>query len=361
MGNIQATIQGEKNGESEISLLSMQDYYPFGSPMPGRSIANTAAYQQGYQGQQLDPETGFNAFELRLYDSRLGGWLSPDPYRQHLSPYMAMSNNPFSFIDPDGGYDEDGNPPPTYDDIANTCPTCTVNEIFEMYQSARQYGFVNPELLQQISTSYKKTGEHEERVYSENNSSVYIFTVHEYSSFSNMKINNVTTDNLDQEGQGGDGTFWSSTTNVLSFLLGVGPSIKFYGPDSDESKAMNYSPGVDQAVALYYKKGKEVKGIYEFSPNWENGKLVNLDVNWTRHKAANSPVRFVTGGYTYWVSGATDGSLNIMIGNQMSANSLLFHMGNYFGVNINYPRIPSGMPQPLSNTYQFFLINRPGK
>ncbi len=105
MGNIQATIQGEKNGESEISLLSMQDYYPFGSPMPGRSIANTAAYQQGYQGQQLDPETGFNAFELRLYDSRLGSWLSPDPYRQHLSPYMAMSNNPFSFIDPDGGKD----------------------------------------------------------------------------------------------------------------------------------------------------------------------------------------------------------------------------------------------------------------
>ncbi|NBG64767.1 RHS repeat domain-containing protein [Acidiluteibacter ferrifornacis] len=107
LGNIRATIQGEKNGESEINLLSMQDYYPFGSPMPGRSIANTAAYKQGYQGQQVDGETSFNAFELRLYDSRLGSWLTPDPYRQHLSPYMAMSNNPFSFIDPDGGFDDE--------------------------------------------------------------------------------------------------------------------------------------------------------------------------------------------------------------------------------------------------------------
>ena len=37
----------------------------------------------------------------------IGRWLSPDPYAQHWSPYLAMSNNPVSFIDPDGG--QDGN------------------------------------------------------------------------------------------------------------------------------------------------------------------------------------------------------------------------------------------------------------
>ena len=37
----------------------------------------------------------------------IGRWLSPDPYAQHWSPYLAMSNNPVSFIDPDGGYDQD--------------------------------------------------------------------------------------------------------------------------------------------------------------------------------------------------------------------------------------------------------------
>ena len=45
------------------------------------------------------------AFELRLWDGRLGRWLTVDPYRQHFSPYMGMGNNPISRIDPDGGMD----------------------------------------------------------------------------------------------------------------------------------------------------------------------------------------------------------------------------------------------------------------
>jgi len=48
---------------------------------------------------------GLTAFNLRQYDARLGRWQTPDPYGQHHSPYLAMSNNPVSFTDPDGGYD----------------------------------------------------------------------------------------------------------------------------------------------------------------------------------------------------------------------------------------------------------------
>ena len=54
----------------------------------------------------MDSETGRSAFELRNYNSTIGRWLSPDPYAQHWSPYLAMSNNPISFIDPDGGQDD---------------------------------------------------------------------------------------------------------------------------------------------------------------------------------------------------------------------------------------------------------------
>lgn len=43
------------------------------------------------------------AFELRLWDGRLGRWLSPDPYGQYASPYLGMGNNPISMIDADGG------------------------------------------------------------------------------------------------------------------------------------------------------------------------------------------------------------------------------------------------------------------
>jgi hypothetical protein len=41
-----------------------------------------------------------------LYDADLGRWLAPDPMGQHFSPYLAMSNNPVSYIDPSGGEDK---------------------------------------------------------------------------------------------------------------------------------------------------------------------------------------------------------------------------------------------------------------
>ncbi|MCL9807670.1 hypothetical protein NAT51_19260 [Flavobacterium amniphilum] len=49
------------------------------------------------------------AFELRLWDGRLGRWLTVDPMGQYFSPYLGMGNNPISRIDPDGG--ADGDPP----------------------------------------------------------------------------------------------------------------------------------------------------------------------------------------------------------------------------------------------------------
>ncbi|MBX2900846.1 MAG: hypothetical protein KF775_14435 [Cyclobacteriaceae bacterium] len=48
-------------------------------------------------------ETGWSEFDLRMYDRRFGRWISPDPYEQFESPYLAMGNNPVSGVDPDGG------------------------------------------------------------------------------------------------------------------------------------------------------------------------------------------------------------------------------------------------------------------
>lgn len=47
------------------------------------------------------------AFELRLWDGRIGRWLTTDPKRAGFSPYWGMNNNPISIIDPDGGQGED--------------------------------------------------------------------------------------------------------------------------------------------------------------------------------------------------------------------------------------------------------------
>ena len=47
------------------------------------------------------------AFELRLWDGRIGRWLTIDPYHEFFSPYVGMGNNPISLIDPDGGMTAD--------------------------------------------------------------------------------------------------------------------------------------------------------------------------------------------------------------------------------------------------------------
>ena len=77
------------------------DYYPYGL------VINEGAnnYRYGYQGQyaEKDPETDWNAFELRMYDSKIGRWLTTDPEAEFWSPYVAMGNDPTNTLDPTGG------------------------------------------------------------------------------------------------------------------------------------------------------------------------------------------------------------------------------------------------------------------
>ena len=93
----------KEKGTAEKKRLN---YYPFGSPMPGRNMISSPQYEHGYQGQftEHDQETSLNAFELRMWDSRLARWTSTDPYGQFHSPYLGMGNNPVSGVDPDGGF-----------------------------------------------------------------------------------------------------------------------------------------------------------------------------------------------------------------------------------------------------------------
>ncbi|MHC0443880.1 RHS repeat domain-containing protein [Flavobacterium sp. 3-218] len=100
LGNVRAIIEKE-NGSPAIK--SFADYYPFGEQLPSRNALSN--YRYAFQGQELDQETGMEAFQLRLWDGRIGRWLSPDPMGQYTSPYLGMGNNPVSRIDPDGGFD----------------------------------------------------------------------------------------------------------------------------------------------------------------------------------------------------------------------------------------------------------------
>lgn len=98
LGNVRAVIQ-KVSGNPVIQ--SFADYYPFGELLPTRNSLN---YRYAFQGQELDKETSMEAFQLRLWDGRIGRWLSPDPMAQYASPYLGMGNNPIGMIDPDGGF-----------------------------------------------------------------------------------------------------------------------------------------------------------------------------------------------------------------------------------------------------------------
>ncbi|WP_222984564.1 RHS repeat domain-containing protein [Flagellimonas meishanensis] len=91
LGNVRAvfTKSGAQSGYGD----GFTDYYPFGMSMPGRSLLGPEAYRYAFQGQEKDSETGKEAFELRLWDSRIGRWLTTDPSNQYYSPYLGMGNN----------------------------------------------------------------------------------------------------------------------------------------------------------------------------------------------------------------------------------------------------------------------------
>ncbi len=52
----------------------------------------------------MDEVNGWDNFELRMWNSSIVRWMSPDPYGQFASAYIGMGNNPVNGRDPDGGY-----------------------------------------------------------------------------------------------------------------------------------------------------------------------------------------------------------------------------------------------------------------
>ncbi|MCA6515316.1 MAG: hypothetical protein IM577_06925, partial [Chitinophagaceae bacterium] len=116
LGNVLATITDKKlqvstNNNStsyfEAEVQSVQDYYAFGMQMPGRKLSG--GYRYGFNGKENDNEVKGEGnqidFGARIYDQRLGRWLSLDPLftkYPNWSAYNFTMDNPILFIDPDG-------------------------------------------------------------------------------------------------------------------------------------------------------------------------------------------------------------------------------------------------------------------
>ncbi len=75
--------------------------------MPGRKFSAGSAYRYGFNGKENDKDAGegIQDYGMRIYDSRLGRFLSLDPISKnypYYTPYQFAGNSPIKFIDLDG-------------------------------------------------------------------------------------------------------------------------------------------------------------------------------------------------------------------------------------------------------------------
>lgn len=96
-----------------------QNRYPFGMTMVGYSNPDYS-YKYSFNGMEKDDEVKGSGnsldFGARIYDSRLGRWLSVDPLWHiypSITPYKGFLNNPIFYVDEKGNteirtYSKDG-------------------------------------------------------------------------------------------------------------------------------------------------------------------------------------------------------------------------------------------------------------
>lgn len=116
LGNVLTVISDKKlpvcsNGTFNsfmADVVSATDYSPFGAPLPGRTW-QASEYRFGFNGQEKDDEVSGEGNEYdygaRIYNSRLGRWLTTDAKEKKypgVTPYAYALNSSIIFKDPDG-------------------------------------------------------------------------------------------------------------------------------------------------------------------------------------------------------------------------------------------------------------------
>lgn len=120
LGNVLVTISDKKIGHDagngtidyyNADVVTANDYYSFGSLMPGRNYNALGAkdYRYGFNGKENDNEVKGEGnqqdYGFRIYDPRVGRFLSTDPLTKSYpwyTPYQFASNSPIVSIDMDG-------------------------------------------------------------------------------------------------------------------------------------------------------------------------------------------------------------------------------------------------------------------
>ncbi len=119
LGNVRVVLGDKKTRAGTDAFApdvkSYSNYYPFGMQMqenatlPPVDTWQSPLYRYGYNGKEKDNELHGEGnsydFGARLYNPRVGRWLSMDPKADKYpmqSSYISMDNDPVNIIDPKG-------------------------------------------------------------------------------------------------------------------------------------------------------------------------------------------------------------------------------------------------------------------
>jgi RHS repeat-associated protein len=117
LGNVLSTVSDKRTPQNgtggtidyyQANVTSATDYYAFGAPMKGRGV--DGSYRYGFNGKENDNEVkgvgNSQDYGLRIYDTRLGKFLSVDPLSASYpwnSTYAFAENDVIRCGDLDGG------------------------------------------------------------------------------------------------------------------------------------------------------------------------------------------------------------------------------------------------------------------
>jgi RHS repeat-associated protein len=119
LGNVQVVVTDKKIAHGSdnwayytADVYTASDYGAFGMEIEERGFVRDNKYRYGFNGKEKSDEIASDDYDFgaRIYDGRLGRWLSLDPLAAKYpssSPYNFCLNNPTRFIDPDGNSPND--------------------------------------------------------------------------------------------------------------------------------------------------------------------------------------------------------------------------------------------------------------
>ncbi|WP_078652672.1 RHS repeat-associated core domain-containing protein [Streptomyces sp. NRRL F-525] len=90
--------------DSVTNAVTRRRYLPFGAQRSGTLPSGT---DHGFLGKSEDSDTGLSVLGARMYDTKLGRFISTDPLRtpytpQNMNLYSYSMNNPIAYSDPTG-------------------------------------------------------------------------------------------------------------------------------------------------------------------------------------------------------------------------------------------------------------------